>query len=182
MPGANIRCAAVDTILACSLQRLVTLNDYSLPGRFISDCICFSRQRPSIIRFPLTPYLQARRGAEIRIDTSTALSDQITGLALVAVFALVAPVERSPTPLGNAIVAHNCWKLRIVREGPKPTVIVCVSPKGPLDAVVLATLRQPPTSTTKGASATDIFDISWPLSRAPSLAYVGNLWAENRNE
>lgn len=53
-------------ILACSLQRLVTLSDYSLPGRFISDCICFSRQCPSIIRFPLTPCLHARGDAEIR--------------------------------------------------------------------------------------------------------------------
>ena len=44
--GPNIRCAAVGRILACSLQRLVTLGDYSLPGRFISDCICSSRQCP----------------------------------------------------------------------------------------------------------------------------------------
>ncbi|KAH6625304.1 hypothetical protein C7974DRAFT_455284 [Boeremia exigua] len=54
---------------------------------------------PSITRFPLTPCLQAKRGAEIRIDTSTTLSDQITGPPAVAAFALVAPVERFPTPL-----------------------------------------------------------------------------------
>ena len=55
--GPNIRCAAVGRILACSLQRLVTLGDYSLPGRFISDCICSSRQCPSNYSFPLTPCL-----------------------------------------------------------------------------------------------------------------------------
>jgi hypothetical protein len=55
--GPKIRCAAVGRILACSLQRLVTLGDYSLSGRFISDCICSSRRCPSIIRFPLTPCL-----------------------------------------------------------------------------------------------------------------------------
>ena len=47
----------------------------------------------------LTPCLQARRGAEIRIDKSTGLSDQITGLAAVAAFAQVTLVERSFTPL-----------------------------------------------------------------------------------
>jgi hypothetical protein len=55
--GPNIRCAAVGRILACSLQRLVTLGDYSLPGRFISDCICSSRQCPQHYSFPLTPCL-----------------------------------------------------------------------------------------------------------------------------
>lgn len=87
-------------ILACLLQRLVTLGDYSLPARFISDCICFSRQCPSSIRFPLAPCLHARRGAEIRIDKSTErLVDQITGLPLSP------PLPRSHLP--NAPSHHS---------------------------------------------------------------------------
>ena len=66
---------------------------------------------PALFVSFLTPCLQARRGAEIRIDKSTELSDQITGLAIVAAFAQVTFVERSFTPLENAIAAHfteNC--------------------------------------------------------------------------
>lgn len=61
------------TSLPAYCSALVTLSHYSLPARFISDCICFSRLCPSIIRFPLTPCLHARRSAEIRIDKSSQL-------------------------------------------------------------------------------------------------------------
>lgn len=119
----------VSNILARSLQRPVTLSDYSLPGRFISDCICFSRQCPSIIRFPLTPCLQANRGAEIRIDESTELSDQITGLAAVAAFAQVTLAERSFTPLETPSPPVWTKAAHCKRRTEKCGHCVCVSPE-----------------------------------------------------
>lgn len=135
----------VSNILARSLQRLVTLSDYSLPGRFISDCICFSRQCPSIIRFPLTPCLQARRGAEIRIDASTELSDQITGLAAVAGFCPGHTCRTFFHTTRDAIAAHVDEGCTLQEKDLEVRPLCVFRLNQPLHAIVPATIRQPST-------------------------------------